>query len=147
MNPLSSEEKEQGRALFNNWCGNSYEWDALTNLEQERWNALATRLKAESDALRERVKELQATVHRQAGDLIIETRKLSALQQKLADSEARVATLEDMLKPLDPNGFGDGGAEVIREFFASKDKALVAEIQARRLAKKQALAELKKGAG
>jgi len=32
---------DDGRSLFRQWCGNSYEWDALTDLLQERWNRLA----------------------------------------------------------------------------------------------------------
>lgn len=37
----AAQRVEAGQKLFKQWCGNSYEWDALTNLEQERWIRLA----------------------------------------------------------------------------------------------------------
>jgi hypothetical protein len=37
----SPDAEKQAKAMFDQWCGNSYEWDALTNLEQERWKRLS----------------------------------------------------------------------------------------------------------
>ena len=31
----------KGISLFREWCGNSYEWDALLDVEKQRWNRLA----------------------------------------------------------------------------------------------------------
>lgn len=30
-----------GESLFREWSGNSYEWDALSDIETQRWNRLA----------------------------------------------------------------------------------------------------------
>jgi hypothetical protein len=37
----ASTKRQDGERLFRRWCGNSYEWDALTDLEKQRWHRLS----------------------------------------------------------------------------------------------------------
>jgi len=51
--------------LFGKWCGNSYEWDALTDIERQRWIRFAERdpskcpNKAAADLLPEMIEALE----------------------------------------------------------------------------------------
>ena len=59
MTDLSPEEqrRDDGSEIFKQWCGNSYEWDALTNLERERWRRLALSHAREKEALLDALQE------------------------------------------------------------------------------------------
>jgi hypothetical protein len=37
----ASTKRQEGERLFRRWCGNSYEWEALTDLEKQRWHRLS----------------------------------------------------------------------------------------------------------
>lgn len=50
---------EHGAHMFNEWCGNSYEWDALTDLEKQRWNRLAWRSRSNNEQLTQARREAE----------------------------------------------------------------------------------------
>lgn len=80
----AAEEKGDGQQLFREWCGNSYEWDALTDLERQRWNRLASR--RPTPAIQQAVEALEAVekVMRgeplRASDLQLVPKALTALR-------------------------------------------------------------------
>lgn len=92
----SKEVEESGALLFRKWCGNSYEWDALPDLESQRWNRLATELTKEREEERA---NSETRVHVAKMDCKLIRDERDSLKRQLAEANEKLSQAECDLLP------------------------------------------------